>query len=166
MRASPAFQITVSRFGLWRAALAALWAAAFAVGVAWFLARDQLTPVLLDVIAAVLGLAMLVVAATLWRCPAMSLRWDTRRWNLGPAATAGDEPWQGTAAVALDLGAWMLLRFEHDSAKLRRRVTWLAIQRRGLEAQWHGLRCALYFARPAPSHDAGPNSAISPESQE
>ena len=54
--------------------------------------------------------------ATLMRRQAISLRWDTQRWNLGPASSVGEEPWPGHLEVSLDLGVWMLLRFEHDLA--------------------------------------------------
>jgi hypothetical protein len=40
----------------------------------------------------------------------------------------------------------MLLRFTPDAPA---RMTWLPVQRRGLEAQWHALRCAVYSPRPA-----------------
>ena len=34
------------------------------------------------------------------------------------------------------------------------RVTWLPVQRRGLESQWHALRCAVYSARSSTGHPA------------
>jgi hypothetical protein len=51
----------------------------------------------------------------------------------------------GNVAVVIDLGPWMLLRFTADAPP---RTTWLPVQRRGLEAQWHALRCAVYSPRP------------------
>jgi hypothetical protein len=50
-------------------------------------------------------------------------------------------------AVAIDLGGWMLLRFVPGAGGGRAR--WIALQRHGLEPQWHALRCAVYAPRPA-----------------
>ena len=45
-------------------------------------------------------------------------------------------------------GAFMLLVLTrlHGSNRLARR--WLPVQRRGLEADWHALRCAVYSPPP------------------
>ncbi len=105
------------------------------------------------------GLLLWRAGASLLRNAPLSLRWDSQRWHLGPLASAGDEPWPGSLAVALDLGPWLLLRFEHEADLRRRRITWLPVQRRGLEAEWHALRCAVYCARSDPGLDAGMNPA-------
>jgi hypothetical protein len=68
--------------------------------------------------------------------------------------------------VAVDLGAWMLLRFERDATPRLRRIVWLPLQRRGLETPWHALRCAVYSARPVAGRADRLPVAISPESQE
>jgi hypothetical protein len=166
MRASPAFQITVVRFGVWRAAVVAVLAAATASLAAWLLSAGASEPMAVLGAVGVIGAALLTHATSLLRCPPISLRWDTCQWHLGPASTAGEEPATGRLAVAVDLGGWMLLRFEHDLATPRRRSTWLPVQRRGLESRWHALRCAVYCARPVEGRAAGPHAAISPESQE
>jgi hypothetical protein len=166
MRASPAFQVTVMRFGAWRGAVLALLAAAAASLVAWLLSAHASTPIVMLAVIGVTGSGLLAAAAGLLRCRPSSLRWDTCQWHLGPASTAGDEPATGRLAVAIDLGGWMLLRFEHELTKPGRRSTWLPVQRRGLETRWHALRCAVYCARPVEGHAAGPHAAISPESQE
>lgn len=152
MRASPAFQLTIDRFGAWRTALAVPWLAAACALPAWLLSDEPTLPR-----AAAFAAAAIVLVACLRpaRIEPMSLRWDSRAWRLGPAATRGEEPWSGTLAVALDLGPWMLLKFVHDVTAGRPRITWLPVQRRGIEAQWHALRCAVYCARPAQGHDAG-----------
>ena len=110
--------------------------------------------------AAVLGLvavATLGLGASLLSARPVSLRWDEQRWHLGPADSVGHEPVAGTLAVALDLGSWMLLRFQADASGRRAAVAWLPAQRRGLESQWHALRCAVYSPRPAPDADAAAN---------
>ncbi len=75
----------------------------------------------------------------LWPRPFV-LRRDADQWQLvqgskGPAMA-------GEVQIALDFGAWLLLRFVPDTAGGRSR--WLAVQRRGLEPHWHALRCAVY----------------------
>ncbi|CAG1019805.1 hypothetical protein BURC_04721 [Burkholderiaceae bacterium] len=166
MRASPAFQVTLRRFGIWRTLVAALLLSASAGLAAWALtggAEDGdtwLPPAL-----AAGGLLMIVLATQTLRCPPLSLRWDAQAWHLGPASAAGEEPWPGRVAVAMDFGAWMLLRFEHNLTAARRRVIWLPVQRRGIEPQWHALRCAVYSSRPAEGRDDA-RAASRPESEE
>ena len=91
--------------------------------------------------------------------PTTSLRWDGSFWHLGPPGTEGDEPAAGQVDVAVDLGAWMLLRFTRETSTPGRSVTWLPTQRWGLEAQWHALRCAVYSPRPAPDAAQDPGAA-------
>jgi hypothetical protein len=166
MRASPAFQVTVRRFGVWQAALLSLLAITSAALLAWLASPDSAVPPGWRALAVAAGAIILAVAAPLLRRSPFSLRWDTQRWNLGPASSAGEEPWQGKLAVAIDLGGWMLLRFEQDGEPIRRPIRWLPVQRRGLEAQWHALRCAVYCARPEPGRDAGVAAANAQEPQE
>ena len=51
----------------------------------------------------------------------------------------------------------MLLQFRAHDRSHSPRMIWLPVQRRGLEPQWHGLRCAVYSPRPARdvARDAG-----------
>ena len=93
------------------------------------------TPLVAATVVAVLAMAALV--RSLLRTPARSLRWDGQAWHLD--AVPGD------VAVVIDLGPWMLLRFASTDFA---RVTWLPVQRRGIDAQWHALRCAVYSPRP------------------
>jgi hypothetical protein len=51
----------------------------------------------------------------------------------------------------IDLGSWLLVVFESSTSAVER--VWLPLQRRGLEGEWHALRCALY-AIPAASDAA------------
>ena len=153
MRAFAAAQFTLTRFGAWRAAMLGLSALVLLAVGTWLVTQQAMGRV------AWRSCVLAFAALTLWvlvvqpRMAPLSLRWDARRWHLGPADTAGDEPWTGGLQVAIDLGPWMLLRFKHDpgTAANGPAVTWLPVQRRGLEAQWHALRCAVYSPRP----DAG-----------
>lgn len=167
MRASPAFQVSLRRFGIWRALVFSVATAAVLAVAAWLLSANQAASLPMRGLAVTGALALWGCAGTLCRNPALSLRWDTQMWHLGPLATRGDEPWHGRVTIAVDLGAWMLLAFERDSVGgMRRRTVWVPVQRSGLEGQWHALRCAVYCARPAEGHAAGPSTAISPKSQE
>ena len=137
MRAAPALQLTLESFGAWRTAVALLWAAAAASVAAW-LGAGPWTAV------AALTAAAASVATT--RRSARRLLWDGERWRVGPTDAPADELASGTPRVMIDLGMFMLLRFEPDDAPA---VEWLPLQRRGLEASWHALRCAVYSPRPA-----------------
>lgn len=165
MRASPALQVSIRRFGIWRTFVALLLGSGAAALTAWWLGRDASQWDLWHLAAVGAGTLVIGLAANALRCPPMSLRWDTQTWRLGPASAIGEEPWSGRVAVAMDFGAWMLLKFEHDLTQERRRVSWLPVQRLGTEPQWHALRCAVYSSRPAGGPD-GSHAAIRPESKE
>lgn len=136
----------------WRLALATLAAAALLTVAAWWRLGQGLFPAWLRLAGGVLGTAAVVLAWTARGASGARLRWDGQGWWLqrGPAA-----PETGCVTVALDLGGWMLLRFD-ASAPPRRR--WLPVDRAGLGGDWHALRCAVYSARPAP----GASSAAAP----
>ncbi|MBC8058151.1 MAG: hypothetical protein H7Y61_16380 [Rhizobiales bacterium] len=150
MRAAPACQVSLRRFGLWRGAVLALTALAVASIVAWASTREgSVTPMLL-MASALSTLATVALGVSLARVSPTGLRWDGRAWHLGPAT---DDTAPGELTVAIDLGPWMLLRFAPTMTEARARVVWLPVQRRGLEAEWHALRCAVYSPRPAPADD-------------
>jgi hypothetical protein len=157
MRAFAPAQFTVTRFGAWRWAVLVL-SLLVALAVGTWLVTQQATER-----GAWLPSAALVVAVSIWllavqpRGAPLSLRWDAQRWHLGPAASVGHEPWVGELRVAIDLGPWMLLRFEPDAGVVGATLTWLPVQRRGLEAHWHALRCAVYSPRPDAGVDAAPD---------
>jgi hypothetical protein len=160
MRASPAFQISVTRFGVWRTGVSIMLAATAAVLIAWLFTRDEFTPLGWQIAVGTAGVLLVIAGASLLRIEPLSLRFDGLQWHLGAADPAGDEPSSGKLVVALDLGAWMLLRFDHERGLRHRRIRWLPLQRRGLEVQWHALRCAVYCTRPVSGTDAGMNPAI------
>jgi len=130
--------------------------------LAWLATRSEPTPPL--GLAAWIGalLAVPALAASLMRVPAVTLRWDGQQWWLArltrssrAAAAAQIEAVAGEVEVALDFGAWMLLRFRPASGVHREgSARWLPVQRRGLESHWHALRCAVYSPRPAPAREA------------
>ena len=157
MRAFAATQFTLTRFGIWRWAVLCVTVLVALVIGAWFVTQPErwrMAPVPWAIVVAVLMGWLLAVQP---RTAPLSLRWDAQRWHVGPAASAGHEPWSGELQVAIDLGAWMLLRFVPDAGIRGCSVSWLPVQRRGLEAQWHALRCAVYSPRPAAGVDAAPD---------
>jgi hypothetical protein len=153
MHAPPSFQITVCRFGVWRVACAGLATLSFAVTAGWAISATRAHPAWLALSVFFLAAAFLGLLLQAWRLAPTSLRWDGQLWHVGPASTTGQEPRSGRLVVALDLGAWMLLRFVAEGA---RRGAWLPVQRRGHELAWHGLRATVYCARPVSPPTAAP----------
>ena len=147
MRAAPAFQVSLQRFGVWRTAVWLLTALALGALVAWLASRPPPLGVATLVMAAIGTAAMTWLAASLAHQRRVDLRWDGRSWTLGASTS---EPVAGELGVALDLGDWMLLRFKPLSSSA---VVWVPAQRHGLEAAWHGLRCAVHASRPAGPDD-------------
>jgi len=164
MRASPAFQFVLSRFGVWRCGVAVLTGLAVAALSAWLATRSEPLPPsgLAAWVVALFGVVML--GGSLLRVPPAALHWDGRQWWLarmasGRDAAAAVDAMPGDIEVALDLGGWMLLRFTAQSRPPSGpQSMWLPVQRRGLEAHWHALRCAVYSPRPAPARDAADSS--------
>ena len=154
MRASPAFQVVLDRFGVWQAAVLAAALAGGLVMLAWMGSEQPSVSVASRWMAASVALVLLVLGTAAARVRPVSLRWDGQQWHLGPPESAGHEPVNGKVHVAIDLGPWMLLRFEPAESTRRSRSTWLPAQQRGLESRWHALRCAVYSPRPQPGADA------------
>jgi len=152
MRAAPPLELRVKRYSAWRAGLTALGAIVLAAMAAWWSSQPEPRPFRVDA-GAVLGVLMaLWGVASLWNPGSLALRWDRQRWQL---ALDGGAEESGEVAVAIDLGAWMLLRFAPDGARTTRRGAWIPIQRRGHEAQWHALRCAVFAPRMASASGSG-----------
>jgi len=76
------------------------------------------------------------------------LRWDGAAWWL-QFDRSGTSEVQGEVAVACDLGTVLLLHFSEAGRPRWARGRWMAIDRRQVEGDWHGLRSALYAPRPA-----------------
>jgi hypothetical protein len=153
MHAAPAVSVKLTPSRQWRAALLALGVLVVATTALWAWQRD-------DIPGWCVCLAVAAFAAhCVWhalRTPALALRWDGESWWLASPAMAAEL--SGDVAVALDLGAWLLLRFRAVPRLAGRpRHVWLPLQRAGLPAQWHALRCALYSPRPRASLPAAPD---------
>jgi hypothetical protein len=135
VHAAPPVRVNLGHSAGWIAFISICAGIAIANFAAWTLLRNE-TPV---VAAPALGLVAAALIA--WRMqrshrPA-DLNWNGAEWQ-----------WRGMngqARVALDLDAWMLLRF--DPAHGQRH--WIAASRRSSTGPWPALRAALYARRPA-----------------
>lgn len=152
MHTAPACSTDIPLQRGWPRAIAILVATAAAVGLAWWLIPEQdiAPPLRLGLAAAALisvGLAVRVAGSAGGR----RLRWDGADWWFGRPGEIPDHMEIGRLRVMLDLSAFMLLSFKPLQAQARPRVQWIAVQRRGLDAHWHALRCAVYSAPPQAS---------------
>ena len=145
MRESVFFELRLRRFAVWRLAVWLVAGAAIAAVTAWAGALWASQPEphrdLVLGVAAALALATIGSAISLSRVEGGLLICADGTWTF--ASDAGVRR-SGTLEVAMDLGAFLLLRLVGK----RRTIVWLPIQRRGVEAQWHGLRCAVYSPPP------------------
>jgi len=141
MRESPTFEVRLLRFGVWRCMLAAIAAAAVAAVLAWAVATaassGEAGIAAVASIAALLTAASIALALSLARIRAGTLSCRGGEWSF---AADGRPSRSGALTVAIDWGTFLLLRLEPGpNARI-----WLPVQRRGLEREWHALRCAVY----------------------
>jgi hypothetical protein len=170
MRAPPPVEFASALGRAWRAALSLLVAGSVAVPIAWGLPYiaahrgsrqpdrllDALGDPLVQALIAVWVAAMAVAAFWLARrrstAAERTLRWDGEDWLLA-ADSHGRPEQRGDAALMLDLGPWMLVRFLPYAGMGS--ATWLPLTV-GLDlARWAALRGALWNWR-AGSRDARP----------
>ncbi len=149
MRAAPAVYVSLRRFSAWRATVLALALAGLMVTCAWLLGRDAIPVSTLAVGMGCSALALVWLGLSLGRVPAVDLCWDGQGWSLKNPLLVNADPVVGDISIAIDLGAWMLLRFRPVNASRWSLPIWLPVQRRGIEPQWHALRCAVHAPRPA-----------------
>ncbi len=146
MRESVFFEVSVRRFDLWQAVVGIVAAIAIAAVTAWAVSMldTQSTSGRAAVVAlaVVLGAGTIAVAMSLARRKGGVLACRDGIWTF--SSTAGTTG-TGALRVAIDLGAFLLIRL----GDRRRTSLWLPVQRRGLESEWHALRCAVYSPPPA-----------------
>jgi hypothetical protein len=165
MRAPPPVEITSALGRAWLAALSLLVGASAAVPLAWALPYvaahwgGRQPDLLLDglsnpAVQAVLALwAGAMVVAAFWLARRSStherrLVWDGQDWVLAGDAS-GQPDQRGDAALMLDLGPWMLVRFLPTAAARSGFAglgagTWLPLTLAGDLARWAALRGALW----------------------
>ena len=145
MRESVFFELRLRRFGVWRVAVWLVAGAAIAAVAAWTVAMLDSQPesgrALVMAVAAGLLLATTGLAISLTRLEGGLLTGRDGIWAFVPDS---GQPRTGTLEVAVDPGAFLLLRLVEQ----RRTIVWLPVQRRGVESQWHALRCAAYSPPP------------------
>jgi hypothetical protein len=136
MRLAPPAQAWCRSGGAWWRLQQLICASSVGVAATWVAAHLGLEA------AAALGWGVGLGAALLaGREPAgapQQLAWDGGRWSL--QVGNGGPPQPGRALPMLDLGEWMLVRFDHADRGRR----WLALSRRDAPAGWPALRAALY----------------------
>ena len=147
MRAAPPVRVQSDGVGLWRGVQWALYAMAACV-VAYWAAAHLLGPDARLAAASVLaGLLWSVLVGRRPPEPPRHLAWDGQVWSLSRQAP---EPLAGRVAVMLDLGNWMLLRFDSQQpARPRwRSQIWLPLKQSDAGAAWPAVRAALFAAHP------------------
>ena len=150
MRGSPSCVVVIRRFGWWRLAVAVLAAAAMGTLCAWLVLAPWGQLAAARVAVGLAGVSALALAASLFHMPSGTLRWSGANWSFSDLTSSSATPVAGDVDVAIDLRAFLLLRFTAPDARGRLKVRWLPVQRRGLEREWHSFRCAVYSPRPAP----------------
>jgi hypothetical protein len=145
MRAAPPVQAQSCSAGPWRSIQWALYGSSAAVTVGWA-AATRWEPGAGPLAAGLLtGLAVGLAARYALPTRAMQLAWDGSAWQL---RLPGGEACSGQAALMLDLGPWMLVRFSPAGVRWRGAV-WLPLSRRDAAAAWPALRVALHAPQPA-----------------
>ncbi len=140
--------------------LASLCMAATVSCGAWFVGcRDDL-PVWSVVLMAAACLMALAGAWASHRRHPVRLRWDSEYWYLAELKGAAAEAGPAHVHVKIDAGAWLLLKFVPQGGTDPLTVRWLPVQRRGIESQWHALRCAVYSPRAGVTRPLGLDGPI------
>ncbi|WP_295640706.1 hypothetical protein [uncultured Methylibium sp.] len=155
MQAAPAVAVEVKPDRVSHLALCGLAGVSLTVAVVWAMQRgDKLGWGVLVLV--VIGL--LVALPGLLRMAIRRLRWDGQVWHLSTQDRLAEPAAVGQVAVALDLGDWMLLRFEPASRSTAAAQRWLPVSRETIGPSWHALRCAVHARRSAavPAAPAGP----------
>jgi hypothetical protein len=136
--------------GLWRAARALLVGLAAIGALGWLAGWTQLPAGWTALLALVGGGVAAGLQAATSPAPPATVGWDGGGWWL---ETAGRARETGRVRPALDLGAWMLVRFEPAPRGAGR---WLALARRDAPAAWPAWRTAVAAA---PARAAGAPAA-------
>jgi hypothetical protein len=145
MQSASALQVTIRCFGIWNTALGLLSVAVVSAVAGWLLTWHDEPAAWSAGLLPVLALVGLGGVISLVRRHPIGLRWDTQRWYVTEPHGGASEMDACGVRVMLDLGGWMLLRYRADaSPPYPWRGGWLPVQRRGIEAQWQSLRCAVH----------------------
>jgi hypothetical protein len=99
----------------------------------------------------VLACTALGLGVSLARVRSVVLRWDGQVWHFSHVANA-DVFNPGALTVSLDLGSWMLVRWQsHQEMNATHKTIaawagreWIPVQRNRLQGNWHAWRCAVF----------------------
>ena len=163
MRESPSCVVELRHFGVWRSAVLVVAALAIASMAAWgglALANPTSDSALIAAIAAALALASALLAASLVRVEPGTLALADGSWTFAVERRGVARVETGELVVALDLGSFLLLAWTAVEGSRRTARRWLPVQRRGLEAEWHALRCAVYSPPPIPPGPPAANEVL------
>ncbi len=161
MQSASALQVTIRCFGVWNAALALLGLLVVAVAACWLLTWHETPMAWAGAACTALALAGLGGVFSLARWRPTVLRWDGQRWLLTDVDRGLHDSEVSSLRITLDLGGWILLKYQTKALSLCPwRSGWLPVQRRGIEAPWHLLRCALHARGAA---EMAPNALNRPE---
>ena len=171
MRAPPPVEFTSALGHAWSAALSLLVGASVAVPLAWGLPyfaahwggsrpdallealANPRVQALIAIWVAAMGVAAFWLARRRSTAGERTLRWDGQDWVL--AGDVGRPDLRGDAALMLDLGPWMLVRFLPYASAGIGAGTWLPLTVGQDLARWAALRGALWNWRAGPG-DARP----------
>jgi hypothetical protein len=155
MQAAPAVHLVVRRYAAWNAMLITFGLVAIAACGAWFVGRgDDLPAWCGGLMAFALVVALAGTCSSLRRHP-VQLRWDSQGWYVTEPSRGAEEVGPLRLQLMLDAGDWLLLKFMPEVRPNPQSACWLPVQRRGIEEQWHSLRCAVYSPRPDLSRSLG-----------
>ncbi|MBY0467573.1 MAG: hypothetical protein K2Q07_01195 [Burkholderiaceae bacterium] len=145
MQSASALQVTIRCFRVWNAALGLLSVVVVAAVAGWLSAWHGEPAGWGGRALSVLALVGLSGVVGLVRRQPIVLRWDTQRWHVTDPHRDLRDLEATDLRVMLDLGGWMLLNYRVGaSSSCPWRSGWLPVQRRGIEGQWHSLRCAVH----------------------
>ena len=151
--------VELRRFGVWRAAVFAVAATAMAAMAAWgglALATGSNGSALIAAIAAAMATMSALLAVSLARVEPGSLACSDGSWTFTARRGNVEHVESGALTVAVDLGSFLLLTLTRIDGSRR----WLPVQRRGLEADWHALRCAVHAPPPVATDAAAANEPL------
>ena len=155
--------VELRRFGVWRAAVCAVAATAIAAMAAWggfALATGSSGSPLIAALAAALAVGSALLAVSLARVEPGTLACSDDGWTFTSRRRGVERVESGALTVAVDLGSFLLLTLTRvDGSHLVAR-RWLPVQRRGLEADWHALRCAVHAPPPVAPDPAAANEPL------
>jgi hypothetical protein len=149
MRGAPPWEIAVGRSRGWSVAVVLVAVAGIGSMAAWLWTSPLGEGARARVGVAGGALAVIALAASLLRSAALVVRWDGTRWPAGSSVASAIAPASGGLLVALDLGSFLLLRFQPEGRSGPGAVRRIAVEPRGLERERHAFRCAVYSPRPA-----------------